>query len=199
MSLSRLRRTENTGGCRIRGSSSAILNAAITAGRSISRESASARRPTTSGTPVDATCSLKRAPRPCQASPAPIPAAAPQPGSATWWTSSSRAGRAKRAALSTRNSNASRTAGTGEPVVLAERPPENGPGAHRGGARRPTAQQGRTERSRALCAPRRCRAVRGNGDEAPSWQRAHTTTARTLAGTLFGTGAPEAFPDGRQS
>ena len=48
---------------------------------------------------------------------------------------------------------------------------------------------------RALCAPRSCRAVRGNCDEAPSWPR-HTQRPRgTLVG-VAGAGALRAFPRG---
>ena len=70
---------------------------------------------------------------------------------------------------------------TGHPrdVVEVERPPENGPGEHRGANGPPLVLGGvaAVAENRALCALGRCRAVRGNGDQEPKPARAYTTTA----------------------
>ena len=43
------------------------------------------------------------------------------------------------------------------------------------------------------------RAVRGNGDEDPSWQKGAHNDREDAGGDVAGAGAPEAFPDDRQT
>ena len=56
---------------------------------------------------------------------------------------------------------------------------------------RPSAQPGGWRNRRALCAPCRCRAVRGNGRGAQSGKSPHTTVEKDAGGAVAGAGALE--------